>query len=65
MYVMHATRVADAIEELEDLDRALAAEPDRVAIAGRTDGAMLAREGGDDVRQLADALAIVERSCTT
>ena len=52
--IVHAARVTDAIEELQDLDRTLAAEPDGVAIARGIDGAVFARQRGYDIGQLVD-----------
>ena len=56
VHLVHAARVTDAVEEFQDLDGALAAEADRIAIAGRADGAVLPRKDGDGFGQLADAL---------
>jgi hypothetical protein len=46
---MNATRVANAIEELQDLDRTLAAEPDGITIAGRIHAAVFSREQSNGI----------------
>ncbi|HEY0686635.1 MAG TPA: hypothetical protein VGD45_30120 [Steroidobacter sp.] len=58
---MNAPRVTDAIEEFQDLDRALAAEPDGIAIARSVDAAVFLREHGDNAGQRVDAIAVVEQ----
>ncbi|HYB65346.1 MAG TPA: hypothetical protein VEC59_08825 [Steroidobacteraceae bacterium] len=60
MGVVHAARVADTVEELEDLNGALAPEADAVPEAGGAHAALLACAGADDSRELRDALGGVE-----
>src|ERR1700752_58986 len=60
MRIADAASVSNAIEELQDLDRALSAELDRVAIVPRFDDVVLARERRENVRELVDAPAVVE-----
>ncbi|HEV2228405.1 MAG TPA: hypothetical protein VGR86_05565 [Steroidobacteraceae bacterium] len=61
MAFAHAPRVADTVEELEDLHGALAPEADAVAEAGGAHASLLARASLDDPGQLGDALAGVEQ----
>ena len=46
---MNATRVADAIEELQDLNRTLAPEPDGISIASGIDATVLSRERSNNI----------------
>src|SRR5215468_6003075 len=55
----NAARVADAVEELENLDRALAPEAQRIAEARRVHRTMLAMTGAEDRRELRDCSAVV------
>src|SRR5215468_11072766 len=55
----NAARVADAIEELENLDRALAPEAHRITEARRVHRTMRAMTGIEDRRELRDRVAIV------
>ena len=59
MRVPYAARVADAIEELENLDRALAPEADRITEARRVHRTMRAMTGIEDRRELRDRITIV------
>src|SRR5690606_4940517 len=61
MRVAHSTRITDAVEELEDLDRPLAPDTGRVAVARRSRSAVGALEHRDDLRQLANAATVVEQ----
>ena len=59
--IAHAASVANAIEVLQDLDRALAAQPDRIAIASSIYGTALLRERAHDIGELTNAFAVVEQ----
>src|SRR5438105_10655242 len=61
MRIAHAPRVADPVEELQDLDGALAPRAEGIAKARGIDPAVLARGRADDLGQLRDPLAIVEQ----
>ena len=58
---MDASRVADAIEELQNLNRTLATEPDGVSITRRIDAAVFSRKRSNYLCQRADAVSIVEQ----
>src|SRR6516164_11227132 len=59
MRITDSARVADTIEKLEDLDRALAPEAHRIAEVRRVHCTMLAMTGAEDRRKLRDRIAIV------
>ncbi|HTL22361.1 MAG TPA: hypothetical protein VL220_16715 [Steroidobacteraceae bacterium] len=61
MPIAYAPRVADAVEELQDLNGTLATQPDRIAELPGAYSAALARAGLDDRGQFADPPAIVEQ----
>ena len=59
MCITDATRVANAIEELQYLDRALAPETHQVAEVRRVHCTMLAMTGTEDRRELRYRVTIV------
>ncbi|HSY06337.1 MAG TPA: hypothetical protein VK803_10360 [Steroidobacteraceae bacterium] len=61
MRIVHTPRVAHAIEELQNLDRALATQANGIPEAGGVDAALLAGARADDFGELRDAAAIIEQ----
>jgi hypothetical protein len=59
MRITDSARVADTIEKLEDLDRALAPEAHRIAEVRSVHCTMLAMTGTEDRRELRDRITIV------
>src|SRR5690554_3430440 len=59
--VAHPAGQPGAVEEFEDLDRALAAQPGGVAECGCGDGAFARGKRGDQLGQLAHAVAVEEQ----
>lgn len=61
MGIMNPARVADAVEELQDLDGSFAAQPDRISIIRGIDTASFPSQRSDDASQCVDAFAVVEQ----